>query len=72
LGPDMFSCCKEAVKSAPWIFVYENSDIYSICDIHFKSEGHRDLVKYVINMKIPEKVFLPNQVFEEVLLEKMQ
>jgi len=69
--PDIFSCCKNAVQSAPWVFVYENLDYSSICDIHFKSKAHRDLVKYVINLKMPERVFSPNQIFEEVLLEKM-
>ena len=70
--PELFSCCSQAQQSSPWIFIYENTDIYSICDIHFTSNAHRTFVKYVINMKMPEKVFLPEEVFGEVLLEKMQ
>ena len=70
--PELFSCCKEVTPRFPWTFVYENSDTYSICDTHFTSEAHRAFVKYVINMKMPEKVFLPENIFEEVSLEKMQ
>jgi len=69
--PELFSCCKDVTQNIPWIFVYENSDIYSICETHFTSEAHRAFVKYVINMKMPEKVFLPESIFGEVLLEKM-
>ena len=69
MDPILFSCCKEVTADIPWIFVYENSDIYSICDDHFASEAHRAFVKYVINMKMPEKVFLPENIFEEILLE---
>ena len=69
--PDLFSCCKNAGETALWIFVYENRDIYTICDMHFTSFAHRAFVKYVINMKIPDRIFSPSQVFEENNLEKM-
>jgi len=66
--PELFSCCKDVTQNIPWIFVYENSDIYSICETHFTSDAHRAFVKYVINMKT-KKTYLPNEIFEEVLLE---
>ena len=73
--PRLFSCCKHATRTAPWIFVYTNGDAFSVCDEHFLSKAHRNRVKYVIDMKIPDRVFLPDEVFREVLrevlLEKM-
>jgi len=63
--PEMYSCCKTAPS---WIFVYENDEVYSICDEHFNSDSHRCLVKSVINLKT-HKSYLPNLVFEGILLE---
>lgn len=71
MSPELFSCCKSASHSSSWIFIYQNSDIYGICDVHFTSEAHRAFVKYAINMKMPEQIFLPHQIFGDVLIEKM-
>lgn len=71
MQPDIFSCCKDATQKAPWIFVYENLDVYSICDVHFTSEAHRLFVQYAIEMKTPSKLLLPKQIFGDNSLEEM-
>ena len=59
------------MHEASWIFIYQNSDIYSICDVHFTSQAHRIFVEYAINMKIPSKLFFPDQIFGDDFLEEM-
>ena len=63
--PEMYSCCK---TQPSWIFVYENGEVYSICDMHFNSDAHRSMVKSVMNLK-SHKEYLPSLIFEGILLE---
>jgi len=71
MQPELFSCCSNSIHFAPWIFIYENKEIYSICDEHFASSAHRAFVKYVITTDPPSKLFLSEEIFREALIEKM-
>ena len=63
--PEMYSCCK---AHPTWIFIYENDEVYSICDEHFHSDAHRSMVKSVMNLKT-HKQYLPSLVFEGIVIE---
>lgn len=63
MQPEMYSCCK---MQPSWIFIYENEQVYSICDVHFESENYRLFVKFVINMKT-RKCYLPSEILGGIL-----
>jgi len=65
---EMYVCCGEQPTS---LFVYENNEVYGICDKHFDSKVHRCFVRYVIEIKSRKK-FLASEIFEEVKIEPMQ
>ena len=62
MSPEM--CCCE--KQSSWIFVYENKEIWGICDTHFKSIEHRAFVKFVINIETRKSV-TPDKIFKEIV-----
>ena len=65
--PELYSCCK---TQPTWIFIYEDNKVYSICDVHFKSDAHRYEVKNVINFET-RKCYLPDEIFGGMLVETL-
>ncbi len=65
MQPEMFGCCKEQPS---WIFIYENNEIYTICDFHFTSVAHRCFVKDIVDYKT-RKRYTPEQIFADTLVE---
>lgn len=64
MTPNMYSCCK---SEPTWIFIYENNEVYTICNDHFNSSAHQALVKSVINFK-SHQMYDPALIFDGVLL----
>ena len=63
MSAEIMGCCE---NSTEWIFLYENGEIYSICQTHFNSIAHRCLVKKVINFRT-KKDYTPDEIFGEDL-----
>lgn len=61
MSQNVFACCS---SKGSWIFLYENGEIYTICELHFNSTAHRCFVKKVINMESKEG-FDSESFFEE-------
>lgn len=68
MQPEMYVCCGE---QPTYLFVYENNQVYGICENHFDSLAHRCFVKWIINIKTRKK-FQANEIFgEEIKIESM-
>ena len=63
----VFGCCE---NKGVWIFLYENNEIYSICEEHFKSLAHRINVKKVVNIQT-QQGYEPTEIFGGTKLEAM-
>ncbi len=61
MQPEVVGCCK---KPTLWIFVYQDNNVYSICQDHFYSSAHRINVKNVINFQTRIS-YDPQIVFEQ-------
>ena len=60
----LFCCCPKGQEPS-WIFVYENDEVYAICDEHFESLEHRFYVTPVINFETRE-MYSPENIFKKV------
>lgn len=60
----MAGCCDNPTS---WIFIYQNDEVYSICEDHFFSNVHRVLVRDVINFRT-QKRYDPTKLFGENLI----
>ena len=68
MQPEMYVCCGE---QPTYLFVYENDQVYGICENHFESLAHRCFVKWVINIKTRKKI-LADEIFgDEIKIESM-
>lgn len=64
---EMYVCCGE---QPTYLFVYDNNEVYGICETHFDSSAHRCFVKYVIDIKNRKK-YPVNEIFGEVQIGQM-
>ncbi len=60
MQPQMHGCCE---MTPSWIFVYENSTIFAICETHFESDAHRCFVTDVIDYDTGKR-YLPAILFD--------
>jgi len=65
MSPEMYCCCK---MQSSWIFVYENKQVWGICENHFASDAHRLFVKNVINIQT-NTLYSPDEIFSKILAE---
>ena len=63
---EVLPCCKKPIR---WIFVYNDGEVYSICEDHFFSRAHRTSVKNVVNFQTRVK-YEPAMLFREYPLRE--